>query len=147
MERFTVGFACDHAGFTLKEQLVEYLLGKGYSIKDFGTYSTESTDYPDYAHPLAESILEGECQCGVTICWTGNGINMTMNRYAGIRSAICMCQEMAELARQHNDANNCALAAKYTEPEEAKAILDVFLETPFEGGRHQRRVDKIEICK
>lgn len=145
MEMFTVGFACDHAGFALKERLVEYLLGQGYAVKDFGTYSTESTDYPDYAHPLAEAIVAGEVKCGITICWTGNGINMVMNRHARVRSAICMCDEMAVLSRQHNDANNCSLAAKYTEVKKAQAIVDLFLTTEFEGGRHQRRIDKIEL--
>lgn len=145
MDKFTVGFACDHAGFALKERLVEYLLAQGYAIKDFGTYSTESTDYPDYAHPLAQAIVKGDVKYGITICWTGNGINMVMNRYAHVRSAICLCTEMAELSRKHNDANNCSLASKYTEVEKAQEIVDTFLKTAFEGGRHQRRVEKIEI--
>ena len=144
MERFTVGVASDHAGFAMKERLVEYLLGQGHSVKDFGTYSAESADYPDYAHPLAESIVKGECRYGITICWTGNGINMVMNRHAGIRSAICFCEEMAELSRKHNDANNCSLASKYTTLEKARECVDAFLRTQFDGGRHQKRVEKIE---
>ena len=145
MEKMTIGLASDHAGFALKERLAEYLQGQGYAIKDFGAYSAESSDYPDYAHPLAEAILAGECRYGITVCWTGNGINMVMNRHAGIRSGMCLCKEMAQLARRHNDANSCSLASKYTEPEQAMAIVDIFLNTPFEGGRHQRRIDKIEI--
>ncbi len=145
MERCTIGLACDHAGFTLKEQLAGYLLGEGYAVKDFGAYSSERCDYPDFAHPLAEAIVAGECRFGVTICWTGNGINMVMNRHRGVRSAICLCEEMARLARNHNDANNCSIPAKYVEPEQAKRILDVFLGENFEGGRHAVRVEKIEL--
>ena len=145
MERYTIGFACDHAGFALKEILAQYLLSEGYSVKDFGTYSAERSDYPDFAHPLAEAIVSGECKYGVTICWTGNGINMTMNRHKYVRSAICMNEEMAQLARNHNDANSCSIAAKYTDPDKAKRILDVFLNENFEGGRHETRVKKIEI--
>jgi ribose 5-phosphate isomerase B len=145
MERYTIGFASDHAGFALKEQLVAYLLGEGYSVKDFGAYSPERSDYPDFAHPLAEAIVAGECRFGVTICWTGNGINMVMNRHAGVRSAICLCEEMARLARNHNDANSCSIAAKYVEPDAAQRILDVFLSEGFEGGRHETRVQKIEL--
>jgi ribose 5-phosphate isomerase B len=144
MEHFTIGFASDHAGFALKEQLIGYLLAKGYGVKDFGTYSTERSDYPDFAHPLAEAVVAGECRCGVTICWTGNGINIAMNRHRGVRSAICLCTEMAELARRHNDANNCSLAAKYTTFEQAREIVDTYLDTAFEGGRHLQRVLKIE---
>jgi len=145
MERCTIGLASDHAGFALKEQLAEYLLGLGYAVRDFGACSAERSDYPDYAHPLAEAIVAGECRFGVTICWTGNGINMVMNRHRDVRSAICLCQEMAKLARNHNDANSCSIAAKYVEPEEARRILDVFLSEPFEGGRHAERVRKIEL--
>jgi ribose 5-phosphate isomerase B len=144
MENFTIGFASDHAGFALKEQLIVHLLGRGYAVKDFGAYSVERSDYPDFAHPLAEAVVAGECRCGITICWTGNGINITMNRHRGVRSAICLCPEMAELARRHNDANNCSLAAKYTDFEQAREIVDLFLQTSFEGGRHQIRVEKIE---
>jgi ribose 5-phosphate isomerase B len=145
MENFTIGFACDHAGFALKERLVNYLLAKGYGVKDFGAHSPERSDYPDYAHPLAAAIVGGEVRLGITICWTGNGINITMNRHRGVRSAICLRPEMAELARRHNDANNCSLAAKYTEFEAAKEIVDIYLTTAFEGGRHLRRVEKIEL--
>lgn len=145
MEKHTIGVACDHAGFELKEQLVKYLMEEGYGVKDFGTFSAERADYPDYAHPLAESIVRGECKYGITICWTGNGINMTMNRHTHIRSAICLCEEMAQLARNHNDANNCSLASKYVPYEEAVKIITVFLNQDFEGGRHQARVEKIEL--
>lgn len=145
MEKFTIGFACDHAGFELKEKMVRYVMEKGYPVEDFGAYSSERSDYPDYAHPLAEAIIRGDVKYGITICWTGNGINMVMNRHAGVRSAICMCEEMAKLTRNHNDANSCSLAAKYTEPEKAQAIIDVFLSEGFDGGRHLTRVEKIEI--
>jgi len=145
MESFTVGLASDHAGFALKEQLIPYLMEQGYSVKDFGAYSPERSDYPDYAHPLAEAIVKGECKYGITICWTGNGINITMNRHKGVRSAMCLCTEMAELARKHNDANSCSLASKYTDTEEAKKIVSIFLSSPFEGGRHLCRVEKIEL--
>lgn len=145
MESFTIGLASDHAGFALKEQLAEYLLGLGHAVRDFGAYSAERSDYPDYAHPLAEAIVAGECRFGVTICWTGNGINMVMNRHRDVRSAICLCEEMARLARNHNDANSCSIAAKYVEPEAARRILDVFLSESFEGGRHAERVRKIEL--
>lgn len=141
----TIGFASDHAGYELKEKLVQYIMEKGYPVRDFGAFSSESSDYPDYAHPLAEAIVSGEVHCGITICWTGNGINMVMNRHAGVRSAICLCEEMAYLTRHHNDANSCSLAAKYTEPEKAQAIIDVFLAEGFDGGRHLRRVEKIEL--
>ena len=145
MTKMTIGLACDHAGYELKEQVAKYLLEKGYAVKDFGTHSCERADYPDYAHPLAEAIVKGDCRFGISICWTGNGINMTMNRHAHVRSAICMCEEMAKLARNHNDANNCSLASKYVPFEEAKKIVDVFLSEEFEGGRHLDRVKKIEL--
>lgn len=144
MEYFTVGFASDHAGFALKEQLVNYLMDKGFGVKDFGAYSAERSDYPDYAHPLAAAIAAGEVRLGISICWTGNGINITMNRHRGVRSAMCLCPEMAELARRHNDANNCSLASKYTDFDAAKRIVDLFLTSAFEGGRHRTRVEKIE---
>lgn len=147
MESFTIGFACDHAGFELKERLISYVMEHGYSVKDFGCYSTESCDYPDYAHPLAKSVLSGESKFGIAICYTANGISMTVNKYRGIRAAICWNPELAMFARSHNDANICSLTAKYTDFETAKEIIDTFLKTPFEGGRHLRRVNKINIAE
>ncbi|MCD7963535.1 MAG: ribose 5-phosphate isomerase B [Rikenellaceae bacterium] len=143
MSLFTVGLASDHAGFDLKENIAEYLLRAGYSVKDFGCYSSDSCDYPDFAHPLAESIEKGECKMGISICFTANGISMTLNKHVGLRSAICWNEELAELARAHNDANVCSLPAKYIDLEEAIKIVNKFLNTEFEGGRHKRRVDKI----
>ena len=134
----------DHAGFGLKEDIKQHLLAKGYEIEDFGTFSEESTDYPDYAHPLAESVLKNG-NPGILICGSGNGINMTANKHKGIRSALCWLPEIAEMARLHNNANVVALPARYISAEEAKEIVDVFLGTEFEGGRHERRVNKINV--
>lgn len=138
-----IGIAADHAGYTLKETLAGYLRKNGYEVRDFGTHSTESMDYPDVAHPLAESIENGTCDRGIAICGTGNGISMTVNKHAGIRAALCWNREIAELARQHNDANILSLPARFITEEEALACLKAFLETGFEGGRHQRRIEKI----
>lgn len=138
-----IGIAADHAGYELKGQLIEYLRGQGHEVKDFGTHSTDSMDYPDVAHPLAESIEKGECEWGIAICGTGNGISMTVNKHAGIRAALCWNTEIAALARQHNNANILSLPARFVSDEEALAMLKTFMATPFEGGRHQRRIDKI----
>ena len=138
-----IGIAADHAGYELKGILIEYLREKGLEVKDFGTHSTDSMDYPDVAHPLAESIENGTCEWGIAICGTGNGISMTVNKHAGIRAALCWNSEIAALARQHNNANILSLPARFVSTEEALAMLKTFMETPFEGGRHQRRVDKI----
>ena len=138
-----IGIAADHAGYELKGQLIEYLRGQGHEVKDFGTHSTDSMDYPDVAHPLAESIEKGECEWGIAICGTGNGISMTVNKHAGIRAALCWNTEIAALARQHNNANILSLPARFVSEEEALAMLKIFMATPFEGGRHQRRIDKI----
>lgn len=145
MDQFTIGFASDHAGIDLKLALIEHALSKGYAIKDFGCYTHESCDYPDYAHPLAEAVLGGECRFGFALCSTANGVNMTLNRHKGIRSAICWNTKIAALARQHNDANICAMPANYLSIEEGTAIFDTFLAEQFQGGRHLRRVEKIEI--
>ena len=138
-----IGIAADHTGYELKGQLIEYLRGQGHEVKDFGTHSTDSMDYPDVAHPLAESIEKGECEWGIAICGTGNGISMTVNKHAGIRAALCWNTEIAALARQHNNANILSLPARFVSDEEALAMLKTFMATPFEGGRHQRRIDKI----
>lgn len=144
-----IGLASDHAGFDAKQIVIKMLEEKGIPFKDFGTYSTDSTDYPDYAHPLAVSVENGECYPGVAICGTGNGINMVMNKHQGIRSALCWNKEIAEMARLHNDANVLAMPGRYLSEEEIYDILVVFLNTPFEGGRHQGRIDKIPLegCK
>ena len=144
-ENKKIGIASDHAGYELKEFLVGYLQSKGFDVHDFGTSSPESTDYPDYAHPLAEAIEQGELPRGLAMCGSGNGINMTLNKHQGIRSALCWNPEIAMLARAHNDANVCTLPARYLTNDEAIQIVEEFLNTPFEGGRHQRRIEKIPV--
>jgi ribose 5-phosphate isomerase B len=139
----TIGIANDHAGYMLKLKMVDYLQKKGYAVKDFGADTPESVDYPDYAHPLANAVEEGECESGISICGSGNGINMAVNKHAGIRGALCWTPEISRLARAHNDANICSLPARFITGETAYSIVDEFLNTPFEGGRHQRRIDKI----
>lgn len=140
-----VAFASDHAGFGLKEFLMGIMAEKGYEIKDFGTYSEESCDYPDYAHPAAKSIEDGDCAFGVAICGTGNGIAMTLNKHQKIRAALCWLPEIASLAKQHNDANILVLPARFISKEEATNILEAYLNARFEGGRHERRIEKIPV--
>ena len=140
-----IGIANDHAGYELKLKIVDYLQSKGYEIKNFGSDSTESVDYPDFAHILADALNAGECDTGISICCTGNGINMAVNKHNDIRGAMCWLPEISRLARAHNNANVCSLPAKFITTENAYAILDTFLNTSFEGGRHQRRIDKIAV--
>ncbi len=142
-----IALACDHAGFDTKIVLIDYLKSKGYEIEDFGTNSTESCDYPDYAHPMAASVENGNADFGITLCGSGNGINMVANKHQGIRSALCWEIELAEMARLHNNANVCSIPARYISIEKAKAIVDKFLTTGFEGGRHIARVNKIPLAK
>jgi ribose 5-phosphate isomerase B len=143
MGTLKIGIGGDHAGFKLKSKVMEHLKEKGHEVVDFGTHSEESTDYPDFAHPVSKGVQDKKFDFGVLICGSANGINMTANKYPGIRSAICWMEEIAELARLHNDANIIALPARYLEEQEAIKTVDKFLETSFEGGRHQKRVDKI----
>ena len=140
-----IGLACDHAGFEYKEKLKEYLNNAGKKIKDFGCYSLESVDYPDFAHQLAESIEKNDNDLGIQFCGTGNGINMSANKHQGIRAALCWNTHIAEQARLHNNANILTMPARHLTWEEIKNIVDVFLSTDFEGGRHERRVNKIKI--
>ena len=140
-----IGLACDHAGFEYKEKLKEYLSNKGNDISDFGCYSLESVDYPDFAHQLAESIEKRENELGIQFCGTGNGINMSANKHQGIRSALCWNTHIAEQARLHNNANVLTMPARHLKWEEVEKIVEIFLDTEFEGGRHERRVDKIKI--
>jgi ribose 5-phosphate isomerase B len=133
----------DHAGFELKAQLLPYLLEKGYEVDDKGCYSAESVDYPDFAHPVAQAVESGKADLGILICGSANGVAMAANKHEKIRAAITWKNEIAELARTHNDANIICLPARYISVDEAKEMVDTFLNTPFEGGRHQRRVDKI----
>jgi ribose 5-phosphate isomerase B len=138
-----IGITNDHAGYELKLKIVDYLQQKGYSVQNFGANSLESVDYPDFAHHLADAVQQGQCDWGIAICGSGNGVNMTVNKHAGIRSALCWTPEICTLARAHNNANICALPARFISVETACAIIDEFLDTPFEGGRHQARIDKI----
>lgn len=146
MSNKLIPIGADHAGFELKQYLISYLENQGYSIKDFGCFSEDSIDYPDYGHPVAEMVEQNEGMLGILICGSGNGINMTANKHQGIRSALCWKKEIAELARQHNNANIIALPARFITRDEAKEMIDAFLNTAFEGGRHQKRVDKIACC-
>lgn len=141
----SIVIASDHAGYKLKKELIEYLTNKGYNVKDLGTDSEESVDYPDFAHPLALEVENKNFPCGISICGSGNGINMTVNKHQGIRSALCWNEEIARLARFHNNANVCSLPARFIDVDLAKSIVDTFLETSFEGGRHLQRINKIPL--
>ena len=147
MKKQNIAISNDHAGFLIKEVLVEYLTKEGYKIIDFGTNSEESVDYSDYGHPIARAVENKEYDYGITICGSGNGINMVANKYHGIRSALCWNIEIAELARSHNNANICALPGRFINSAQAIAIIKVFLNTQFDGGRHERRIKKIPILK
>ncbi len=140
-----VAFACDHAGYELKKFLIGLMRERGYEIEDFGTHSTESCDYPDYAHPAAGAVESGECAFGVAMCGSGNGICMTLNKHQGIRAALCWLPEIAALAKQHNNANILVIPARFVSRDEAVEILDAYLDATYEGGRHERRVGKIPM--
>lgn len=139
----TVAMASDHAGFRLKQKVAEHLENLGFGVKDFGTYSEDSCDYPDYAHPAAKAVESGEYPFGIAMCGSGNGIQMTLNKHQGIRAALCWLPELASLAKQHNNANFLVLPARFISEDEAMKIVDAYLEAEFEGGRHQKRIDKI----
>lgn len=139
-----IPIASDHAGFELKERLRATLGEMGYAVDDIGTHSTASTDYPDYAHPLAQAVSDGQSKRGILLCGTGLGMSYVANRYPGVRAAVAWNPEVAALARQHNDANVLVLPARFLSDEDAVAIMRAWLDTPFEGGRHQGRVAKIE---
>ena len=140
-----IAIASDHAGYALKEILKPYLEAKGMEVVDFGTNSEASCDYPDYAHPAAIAVESGKCDLGVAMCGSGNGIQITLNKHQGIRAALCWLPELASLARQHNDANFLVLPARFISPDEAKKIVDAYFSASFEGGRHQRRIEKIPV--
>ena len=140
-----VGLASDHAGFELKQYVKEYLEAKGIEYKDYGTYSTDSCDYPDFAHALARGIEQCEVDKGIAICGSGEGIAMTLNKHQGVRAGLAWCKEIAHLVRQHNDANVLVLPGRFVDNKTAEAILDEFFATTFEGGRHERRVKKIPV--
>lgn len=141
----SLAIASDHAGYHMKLSLIKSLQELGYSLKDLGAYSIESTNYPDFGHPLARAVEEGEYEFGISLCGSGNGINMVTNKHQGIRGALCWNKEIARLARAHNDANICSLPARFIDIETAKEIVDVFLKTEFEGGRHLERIKQIPV--
>jgi ribose 5-phosphate isomerase B len=136
----------DHAGFQYKQELIQFLKAKGFEVKDFGPFSSDSVDYPDFAHPLSKAVEEKQFDFGVLICGSGNGVNITANKHKGIRAALCWNKEIAQLARQHNDANVISLPARFISLEDAKELTEAFLTTAFEGGRHKNRVEKIGMC-
>jgi ribose 5-phosphate isomerase B len=150
MKRITelkIALCADHAGFELKNIVIEYLQSKNVmALHDFGTYSTESCDYADFAHPMASAVENGEFDFGISICGSGNGISMTVNKHQGIRAALCWNEEIVALSRQHNNANVLSLPARFVTVEQALKMVDVFFATDFEGGRHQNRIDKIPQC-
>jgi len=141
----TIAIANDHAGFEMKKIIMDYLNKEGYETKDFGSNTPDPVDYPDFAHPLAYAIEEGAFDFGITLCGSGNGINMVTNKHPKIRAALCWNEEIAILARRHNDANVCSLPARFIDSETAKRIVDLFLSTSFEGGRHIERIEKIPV--
>lgn len=141
-----VAIGCDHAGFDYKATIIRALKKEGLEIIDKGTYSTDSVDYPDFVHPVATLVENGEAEFGVLICGSGNGVSMSANKHNGIRAALCWKDEIAALARQHNDANIISIPARFVSAKLARQMVRTFVSTEFEGGRHQRRVDKISMC-
>ena len=138
-----IAIGCDHAGFEYKEDVISFLEGKGLTYKDFGTFSLESADYPDFAHPVAGSVENNETAYGILLCGSGNGVAITANKHQGVRAAICWAEELASLARQHNNANVICIPCRFVEEIIAKKMVTLFMNTAFEAGRHQNRVDKI----
>lgn len=145
MKMKTIGIASDHAGYEMKEIAKQHLIEKGYEVKDFGTNSFESVDYADYAHPLGDAVSSGEVKTAVAFCGSGNGMNITLNRHEGVRSAYCWNAEIARLGRQHNDANVCTMPGRFLNADQVKEIIDAFLTAEFEGERHQLRIDKFDL--
>lgn len=140
-----IGIAGDHAGFELKSTIIKYLQNKGFEVKDFGPFSADSVDYADFAHPLANEVENNLLDLGILICGSGNGINMTANKHQGVRSALCWLPELAALAKQHNNANVLSLPARFISEEVALQCVEEFIINEFEGGRHQKRIDKIPV--
>jgi len=138
-----ISIGADHAGFIYKKKLVKYLTDKGIEVQDFGTFSTDSVDFPDFAHPTAEAVEAGKADFGILLCGSGQGVNMTANKHQGVRSALCWNTDIARLTRQHNNANIIALPARFVAYEYAVEMIEIFLNTEFEGGRHEKRVGKI----
>jgi len=147
IQELKIAICSDHAGFDLKQLIIKYLnTSKVGELKDFGSYSSESCDYADFAHPMASAVENKEFDYGISICGSGNGISMTVNKHQGIRAALCWNREIAALARQHNNANVLSLPARFVTTDAAIEMVDVFFSTDFEGGRHQTRIDKIPFC-
>lgn len=138
-----VAIGADHAGFEYKSMIIELLHNKGLEVKDFGTYSMDSVDYPDFAHPVADAVERGEAGFGVLVCGSANGVAITANKHQGIRAALCWQTEVARLAREHNNANVICIPARFVSAPQAEEMVNVFVETAFEGGRHANRVNKI----
>ena len=145
MEKPSIAIASDHAGYLYKEEIQKQLRLEGYSVRDFGTNSAASVDYPDFVHPLATAVENNECELGILLCGSANGVAITANKHAGIRAAIAWREEVAELSRQHNNANVLCLPARFVSLESAMKMIRIFLSTPFEGGRHSLRVNKIPV--
>jgi ribose 5-phosphate isomerase B len=142
-----IPIASDHGGFEMKSYIIEHLVESGYEVKDFGTYTGESVDYPDFIHPLAREIDAGTYKLGIILCGSGNGAQMVANKYPHVRAALCWSEEITRLARQHNNANILSLPGRFLKPEFAMKLVKIFLTTEFEGGRHQKRVEKISLKK
>ena len=140
-----VAIGCDHAGYDYKEDLISFLEGKGIAFKDFGTYNKDSVDYPDFAHPVAVAVENRKAAFGILLCASANGVAITANKHQGIRAGLCWGEELAQLARQHNDANIICIPARFVREGDAEKMVDLFMSTPFEGGRHQNRINKISV--
>jgi len=145
MKKKKLGIVSDHAGYFLKEKIFRYLIEEKHDVKDLGCFTDDTVDYPDYGHPLANAVSAGDFDLGISICGTGNGISMVVNKHQGIRGALCWNEEMSRLARAHNDANICALPGRYISESEAYLIVKTFVSTSFDGGRHKPRIDKISL--
>ena len=143
----TLAIASDHAGYHMKLSIITYLEEQGYVVEDFGTDSSDAVNYPDFGHPLAEAIESGKFMLGISLCGTGNGINMVTNKHQKIRGALCWNKEISALARSHNDANICSIPARFIDLETARDIVDAFLETDYQGGRHDIRISHIPLQK
>ncbi len=141
----TISIGNDHAGPEYKSVIVEHLKSKGYTIKNYGTDTSDSADYPDFVHPVASDVNDGKVDCGILICGTANGVGMTANKYQNVRAGVCWNSEITELSRKHNNANIICIPARFTSIPQAVKMVDVFLNTEFEGGRHKRRIDKIPL--
>jgi ribose 5-phosphate isomerase B len=138
-----IAIGSDHAGFDYKQEIIDFLESKGFQVKDMGVYDSNSADYPDFAHPVAYAVEKREVSSGILVCGSGNGVAITANKHQGIRAALCWTPEIAKLARQHNNANVICLPSRFVGIDQAKEMVELFLNTEFEGGRHQARVDKI----